>query len=358
MTDKPTATPTLEPEPEAEAGITPSMRNPSTGHAASRVGGLDSGQLVTLALRYATLLVLVALLLTATVTQGGAFWDLDNLRNIITQYTPIGLVAIGMTYVIITGNFDLSVGTIFLFSTLLVAGITGELPIWLAMVLTCLVGAGFGLVNGLLVTRFQVNSFIATIGTGSIIGGLALVYSDAKPVAIPPDVTGFNTLGAGLVFGFPWAGVLLITMFVLFGFMLHRTVYGRWLYAVGGNAEAARVVGIRVRTITVSTFVTVGAFAALAGVVSASNLGGFSSPAPTIGATTALDAFTIVVIGGTSVYGGEGALWRTASGLGIYAVLQNLFNLEGLDAADQSIAMGSLLVFALALNAMGRTRRA
>ncbi|HUS22393.1 MAG TPA: ABC transporter permease [Aeromicrobium sp.] len=355
MTDKPSATATAESEVQPTAGTPEAGRPP--GHAAGRVRGLDRRQLINLALRYTTLVLLAALVIAATILDD-TFWDENNLRNLITQFTPIGLVAIGMTYVIIAGNFDLSVGAIFLGSTLLVAGITGELPIWLAMVVTVLVGMGLGLVNGLIITQFRVNSFIATIGTGSIIGGLALVYSDALPVSIPPDVTGFNTLGAGLVFGFPWAGVLLIAAFALFAFLLHRTVYGRWVYAVGGNAEAARLVGIRVNAVKVSTFATVGAFAALAGVVTASNLNGFSSPAPTIGASTALDAFTIVVIGGTSVYGGEGALWRTASGLAIYAVLQNLFNTQGLSFADQRIAMGVLLVLALGLNALGKARGA
>lgn len=352
MTDKPSTTATAAPAVELIAEAP--EQGTSAGHAAGR--RFDRSRFVNLALRYTTVLILVGLLMVATMSQGDIFWTVNNLRNVITQYAPIGLVAIGMTYVIITGNFDLSVGAIFLFATLLVAGITGDVPIWLAMVLTCLVGLGFGLVNGLVITQFRVNSFIATIGTGSIIGGLALVYSDSKPVAIPPSTKGFSALGAGRVFGFPWAGVLLIAAFVLFAFVLSRTIYGRWVYAVGGNAEAARLVGIRVNAVKVSAFAGVGTFAALAGVVTASNLGGYSSPAPTVGATTALDAFTIVVIGGTSVYGGEGALWRTASGLGIYAVLQNLFNLEGLSFANQRIAMGLLLVFALALNAVAKAR--
>jgi ribose transport system permease protein len=184
--------------------------------------------------------------------------------------------------------------------------------------------------------------------------GLALDYS--SPVSIPSTVTGFETLGQGKVLGIPWAGIVLVAVFVLLGLTLARTVYGRWVYAVGGNPEAARVVGVRVDGIKVSTFAIVGSLAALAGVVTSSNLAGFASPAPTVGATTALDAFTIVVIGGTSVYGGEGAIWRTASGLAIIGVLNNLFNTQGVSSANQSIVKGMILVLALGLNAFSARR--
>jgi ribose transport system permease protein len=303
-------------------------------------------------LRYATVGLLVLLLVVASFLND-RFWQLDNLRNVIGQNAPIGLVAIGMTYVIIAGGFDLSVGSIFAFSTLMVAKLVGDVPIWLAIVLTCSVGAAFGMANGLVVTRFKVNSFIATIGTGAIVSGLAFAFSNSQPIFI--TVPRFDTLGLGRVFGVPWAAVVLVLAFGLFGFVLSRTVYGRWVYAVGGNINAARLVGIRVDLVRVSTFAAVGLLAALAGVLLASQL---SVGEPTLGGQTALDAFAIVVIGGTSVYGGEGALWRTAVGLTILAVLDNLFNTLSLSNADQSIAKGTILVLALGLNALSRARSA
>lgn len=305
---------------------------------------------VDLGLRYATV-GLLGVLLVVTTFLNNHFWQVDNLRNVIGQNTPIGLVAIGMTYVIIAGGFDLSVGSIFAFSTLLVARLVTDLPIWLAIVVTCLAGAAFGVANGVVVTRIKVNSFIATIGTGAIISGLAFAFSDSKPIFT--TTAGFDKLGLGRVVGVPWAAVALVVAFALFGFVLSRTVYGRWVYAVGGNINAARLVGIRVDLVRVSTFAVVGLLTALAGVVLASQL---SVGEPTLGAQTALDAFAIVVIGGTSVYGGEGALWRTAVGLTILAVLDNLFNTLSLSNADQSIAKGTILVLALGLNALSRSR--
>jgi ribose transport system permease protein len=147
----------------------------------------------------------------------------------------------------------------------------------------------------------------------------------------------------------------MVAAFVIAGLVLARSIYGRWIYAVGGNVEAARLSGIRVDLIRVSAFALVGLCAAFGGAILASQLG---VGQPTLGGTTALDAFAIVVIGGTSVYGGEGAIWRTGVGLAILAVMTNLFNAESLDAAHQNIAKGAILVFALGLDALARTRRA
>lgn len=301
-------------------------------------------------LEYATL-ILLAGLLVVTSFLSDHFWDVDNLRNLLTQNAPIGLVAIGMTYVIIAGNFDLSVGAVFALGTLVVSNLVSDVPIVVAVLITCLVGGAIGAINGLVVTKFKVNSFIATIGTGAIISGIAFAYSDSQPIFT--TTPGFDTLGLGHIGGVPWAGILLVTILVVAGFGLAKTVYGRWVYAVGGNPQASRLVGIRVDAIQISTFVMVGVLAALAGVVLASQL---SVGEPTLGGSTALDAFAIVVIGGTSVYGGEGALWRTAVGLAILSVLDNLFNHLSFGAAEASITKGAILVLALGLNALSRSR--
>jgi ribose transport system permease protein len=313
-------------------------------------GAARLSRLVTWCLDYVTLIVLGVLLIVTTFLSD-QFWDADNLRNLVTQNAPIGLVAVGMTYVIIAGGFDLSVGAVFAFATLLVARISEGTSMWVAVLATCLVGALIGAANGLVVTRFKVNSFIATIGTGAIISGVALTYSDSKPIFVSKE--GFDSLGLGRVAGVPWAGILLLAVIALAGAVLAKTVYGRWVYAVGGSPQAARLVGIPVDAVRVSTFVLVGALAALAGVLLASQL---SVGEPTLGGSTALDAFAIVVIGGTSVYGGEGALWRTIVGLAILGVLDNLFNTLSLSAADQSIAKGVILVFALGVGALSRAR--
>jgi ribose transport system permease protein len=215
-----------------------------------------------------------------------------------------------------------------------------------------LVGAGAGLINGWVVTRLRVNPFIGTIGTGATIGGLVYIYSDSSPVQV--DDPAFQSLGLGLVAGIPWAVIVTVLVAVAAGLLLSKTVFGRYTYAAGGNAEAARLAGVPVGRVRVSTFVIVGVLAALAGMITASQL---SVGQPTLGATVALDAFAIVVIGGTSVYGGEGAIWRTATGVLIIAVLTNVFNYMAWDDTRQSVAMGVVLVGAVALDAMRRHGR-
>ncbi len=306
---------------------------------------------IDFSLRFATVAVLVVLLIVTTILYDG-FWDGANLRNILSQNAPIGLVAIGMTYVIINGNFDLSVGSVLAAGGVFYASVGDDWPLLLGALATVAVGAVAGALNGLVVTRFKVNSLIATIGTGAIFGGLVLLYCNSKPIMVTNP--GFSGLGLGTVAGIPWPGVILIAVFVAAGVVLAKSVYGRSLYSVGGSPEAARLAGLRVDVLRISVFVLLGMCAAFAGAILASQL---SIGEPTVGATVALDAFAIVVIGGTSIAGGEGAIWRTAVGLAIIAVMGNLFNSLTLDAATQSIAKGSILVAALGLDALARSRR-
>jgi ribose transport system permease protein len=303
------------------------------------------------AFRFATVGVLIALLIVTTILYDG-FWEIDNLRNILSQNAPIGLVAIGMTYVIISGNFDLSVGSIVAAGAVFYASVGDEWSPLVGALATLLVGAGFGVINGFIVTKWRVNSLIATIGTGAIISGLTYLYCDSSAVeVIDPS---FSKLGLEKVAGIPLAGLILAAVFIVAGIVLQRSVYGRSLFAVGGNVEAARLAGIRVDAIKISAFVLVGVCSAFAGAILASQL---SIGDPSMGATAALDAFAIVVIGGTSVAGGEGAIWRTAVGLTILAVMTNLFNSLTLIEANQSIAKGAILVAALGLDALARSRR-
>ncbi len=298
------------------------------------------------------MLVLVALLAVTTIMYP-SFWETGNLTNILSQNAPIGLVALGMTYVIVSGNFDLSVGSTLAMGAVVYASLsTDGAPFALGLFAVGGLGILVGIVNGVTVTRLEVNSFIATIGTGAMISGFTYVYSDSKPILVSRP--GFDGLGLGEVAGLPWAGIVLIVALVVSGFVLAKTVYGRWIYAVGGNAEATRLAGVRVDTVKTSAFALVGLCAAFGGAVLASQL---SVGQATIGTTVALDAFAIVVIGGTSVYGGEGAIWRTAVGFAIISVMSNLFNALTLDTARQLIAKGAILVLALVIDAYARRRR-
>jgi ribose transport system permease protein len=257
-----------------------------------------------------------------------------------------------MTFVIIGGAFDLSVGAIYAAGAVVFAKMTGDWTIPFAGFYALLVGAGAGLINGWVVTRLRVNPFIGTIGTGATIGGLVYIYSNSSPIQV--DDPGFQELGLGLVAGIPWAVIVTVVVAVVASLLLSKTVFGRYVYAAGGNAEAARLAGVPVARVRVATFVIVGVLSALAGMITASQL---SVGQPTLGATVALEAFAIVVIGGTSVYGGEGAIWRTVTGVLIIAVLTNVFNYMAWDDTRQSVAMGIVLIAAVALDAMRRDPR-
>ena len=311
----------------------------------------SAASIIDVALRYAPVIVLVVLLIVATILVGD-FWAIGNLKNIVSQNTPIGLVAIAVTVIIITANFDLSVGAIFAAGAVFYASVADEWPLEIGLIATLGVGAMFGAINGLIVTRLGVNSLIATLGTGAAFSGVTYLYCNNS--AIQVNVSGFDGLGLGEIAGIPWTGVVLFAAFVIVGVILARSVYGRRVYAVGGSAEAARLAGMRVNAIIVSAFVLVGLASAFGGAILASQIG---VGQPTIGTTTALDAFAIVVIGGTSIYGGEGAIWRTATGLAILSVLSNVFNSLTLDPAVQSIAKGAILIAALGLDRLAQRRR-
>jgi ribose transport system permease protein len=290
---------------------------------------------------------LLALLLLATTIFTDGFWSGDNLKNILTQNAPIALVSIGMTFVIISGVFDLSVGAIFAAGAVVYAKLSGSMPLIDAAILTLLVGVGAGLINGIIVTRLNVDPFIGTIGTGGAFAGLVLVYTNSQPILVEDE--GFRGLGLGHILGIPAPVVVAGIAFLIGGLLLSRTVFGRYIYASGGNPEAARLAGIPVDGVRVIAYILVALGAIAGGMITASQL---SIGQPSLGVNTALDAFTIVVIGGTSVYGGRGAIWRTLVGVLILAVLTAFFNFLALEGAWQQLAKGVVLIGAVALDAL------
>lgn len=277
----------------------------------------------------------------------------QNIRNILGQSAPTGIVAVGMTFVMITGGFDLSVGSIYaagatIYASLAVAG----WPLPVAAVATVAIGSLAGLANGLIVTRLKVNPFVATLGTMSAFSGLALIYSNSSPF-IAPDPA-FAVLGRGQMLSIPISIWILLAFLVAGQLVLSRTVYGRQLYAIGGNDEASRLAGLRTAALRTSTYALSGACAAIAGMLIASRLGMGQAD---IGATMALDAIAVVVIGGTSLLGGEGSIWRTAIGLLIVAVLTNLLDSLAISSHYQLVIKGTIVIGAVAVDSLIRSRR-
>jgi ribose transport system permease protein len=301
-------------------------------------------------LRYGMVVFLVAMVVVTT-SLDPHFLDRANLLNLLRQWAPAGLMAVGMTFVIISGGFDLSVGGTYAAAAVLSAGIALHHSILAAILVTICMGAGVGLVNGLLITRLEVNPFVATLGMGFVVTGLAEVLSGATPVFVPK--ASFGNFGGGNILGLPTPGVLLIVGLVVGGLVLGRTVYGRYIYAIGGNEEASRLSGVRTRSMKAIAYVMTGALAALAGFIIASRLGEGQGD---IGQNVELDVITIVIVGGTAVSGGEGAMWRTATGIGILAVLGNAFDRLQVDTFWQEVIKGAIIIAAIAIDSYGKRR--
>ena len=306
-------------------------------------------QLPTLIRVYGIILTLVLLL--AVVTIGNpAFISQQNVFNMASQWAPAGIMAVGMTFVILTGGFDLSVASAYSLCAVVAAYVGQNHAPSVAFTAAIAVGLVFGLANGILVAVVRINPFITTVGSGFIINGVALVLTQNAAFLVNND--DFGILGAGRWHGVPYSGMLLVIFLVFFGFVLARTIYGEAIYAVGGNYEASRLSGIRVRAVIASAYVLMGGCVGLAGCIAASQL---SSAQANLDPGIIFDVLTIVVVGGTSLSGGSGAMWRTAVGLGIIATISNGFVLLDISPYYQSIIKGSIIVAALALDT-GLTR--
>lgn len=296
-------------------------------------------------LRTYGIVVALALLVIIVVAIEPSFLAYTNLMNILSQWAPTGIMALGMTYVILTGGFDLSIGSIYTIAGVTAAGLGRNHSVLLSFLVALVVAGVLGLVNGLLINYGRINPFIATLGTSFAIIGITLLITNN--VAFIVDDPAFSVLGAGRWHGIPYSGMIMVAGLVIGGLVLSRTVYGQKIYAIGGNSEASRLSGIRVHRLSVSTYVISGLTAGVGGIISASQL---SSAQPTQNSTIVFDVITIVVVGGTSLAGGYGAVWRTAVGLAILAILQNGFNLLNINPNYQSIVKGAIIVGALALD--------
>jgi len=273
------------------------------------------------------------------------FLTLSNLMNILNQVSLNGLVAVGMTFVIFTGGIDLSVGSILaLSSALLAAMLKSGLPDWIAILAALAIGVVFGLANGWIIAGFNLQAFIVTMAFMTMYRGGTFVFTQGRPITGLGDNGIFAALGRGDIGGIPWSGILMLVCLAVTIFILSRTVYGKSVYAVGGNAEAARLSGLPVRRITASVYAVSGFFSALAGVVLTSRL---DSAQPLAGQGYELDAIAAVVLGGTSLAGGRGRMIGTLVGALIIGVLNNGLNLLEVSSFYQQIVKGAVILLAV-----------
>jgi len=276
------------------------------------------------------------------------FFTLDNLLNLLRQISINALIAFGMTFVILTGGIDLSVGSILAFGSALTAGMlsSGMDPL-LAVFIGLLAGFAMGAFNGLVITKGKVAPFIATLATMTIFRGATLVYTDGRPITGLSDSFTFEMIGRGYVFGIPFPGVLMILIFFVLFLILHKTVFGRQVYSVGGNEEASILSGIKADRVKIWVYSLTGMLSVLAGIILTSRL---NSAQPTAGSMYELDAIAAVVLGGTSLAGGRGLISGTLIGALIIGVLDNGLNLMNVSSFYQQIVKGGVILLAVLLD--------
>ena len=276
------------------------------------------------------------------------FLSTGNLTNVLRQVSINGVLAIGMTFVILTGGIDLSIGSVLAISGV-VAGsmVTGGEPHnpAIAVIAAVAAGAAFGVVNGVLIARFGIPAFVATLGMLSMARGSTLLYSDGRP--IPNLSPAFRWIGQGLVGGVPVPVIIFALVFILAWITLRFTVYGRWIYAVGGNVKSARTSGIPTRTVIFSVYLLMGALAGLAGIILTART---TSALPQAGLGYELDAIAAVVIGGTSLTGGIGSVAYTLIGALIIGVIGNGLDLMSVSSYYQQIIKGAIIVAAVLID--------
>ena len=303
---------------------------------------------------YGVVVAFVALFVTLSVTSS-AFFTWANMKNLAFQTAPVGIIAVGGTFVFIAGGFDLSVGAISGFGAIIAgkAFLGTGVGLWGSLILGALVGLGCGVGNGLLVTLGRVNAFIATLATSIVIYGFAQVVTGGNLVSV--SANRFSTLGLGSAWGINYPIFVWIAFALAGGFLLSRTRFGRYAYATGGNAEAARLAGVRVNVVRAATFAISGLAAGIAGVILFSEVGTAQWNA---NSGIEFDAITAIVLGGTSLLGGEGAIWRTVLGAFFLQMIGNGFDLLGTTPQWQNVIKGLILATAVSLDAWARRRRA
>ena len=280
------------------------------------------------------------------------FLSIRNFMNILSSVSVVGIIATGMTLVIITRGIDLSVGSIIALtgcvSALLI--VNYKVPWPAAILATLMIGVLVGGFNGMLITRFNVVPFIATLGSMNIISGIAFVLTNGQAIYVPNPVISF--LGTGRIASLiPIPAIIMICLFVLFWWITRFTVFGRNVFAVGGNSVASRLAGIRVKRLTMVLYVLTGVLSAVAGLV----MTGLTSTAmPSAGDGYNLDVITAVYLGGNSASGGEGSVWRTFMGILIIGILNNGMALLSVQSYWQTFFKGCLLIIAVIFDMLRR----
>lgn len=301
-------------------------------------------------LKFKSLLGLIVLCVIISIA-APRFLNINNILNVLTQVSVNAILAIGMSFVILTGGIDLSVGSILALAGAIAAtfakGSNGGIlvPLLIAIVL----GAVIGLFNGLFVSKGKMQAFIVTLASMTIFRGATYVYTNGTPIS---GISGnFINIGNKKIAGIPMPVLIIFLVFIIAWYILTQTRYGRYVYALGGNEDSARLSGINTDKVKTLVYVISGITAALAGVIVTSRVG---SASPNAGVGFELDAIAAVVLGGTSLSGGEGSITGTLIGAMIIGVLNNGLNLMNVSPYYQSIVKGAVILFAILLDKKGK----
>jgi ribose transport system permease protein len=294
----------------------------------------------------AILVVFYALIMLGFTLLSPYFLTFGNIASIGANMAFIGLMAAAGTPLIIAGGLDLSVAAVAGLAGVVVALLAARgINIWVASFVALVVGGLIGCGNGLLVTRAGLNAFIVTLGTMSIITGSSLVLTGG--LSQPLNATDFSYIGSGTVLGVPFPLLLMVVVFVLFWWVMARTPFGRRTYAVGGNPDASRLLGIPVERVQLTLYIISGVAGALGGVVLASMLG---AAAPDAAGQNLLTVVAAIILGGTSLFGGRGSVWGTLLAVLILGTLNNGLTLLNVSSFWQEVTRGSVLLLAVGLD--------
>ena len=301
---------------------------------------------------YFIFVIFIVLVIGLTILKP-SFITPGNLVNILKQASINGILAFGMMFVIISGGFDMSVGSTVAFSGILAALLgRGENPLIFALIVAMLAGLAVGIVNGVGVAVGDLPPFIMTLGTMTAVRGLALLVSNGKPVIGMSEQ--YKAIAAGAFLGIPMLAIFLLIIIIICSFVLAKTVYGRRVYACGGNLQAARVAGINTTLIRISTFAIAGFLAGLSGFLMTSRV---TIGQPTAAESDEMDAITACVVGGVSMTGGVGKPWGVVVGTLLITVIANGLDILGVSSHWQKIVKGLIIVIAVLIDVKGKSKK-
>ncbi|WP_126973853.1 ABC transporter permease [Gynurincola endophyticus] len=294
-------------------------------------------------IEYNTLIIFIGMIILSACLSN-SFFTANNLSNLLRQVAPVGIISFGMLLVILTGGIDLSVGSIVAAMGVGFALLSYEIYFPWAFLLTLVISAGIGMLSGYLIAYQKIAPFIATLALMTIVRGLGYLFSKGAPVNIGHHSAALLNLGAGDIFGIPYAGIILLVIFALMFVVLKYNVFGRIVMAIGSNEEAVRLSGINVSKYKFFVYVIIGLLSGLAALLMVSRTGVGS---PNIGIGMELDVIAAVVIGGASLSGGKGSIVNTLLGVLILGMIGNVMNLLDITSYLQQVIKGVIILLAV-----------